>query len=256
MLRKKLHFVQLPGYVFLMKLSTMTPPGAAASLGPLTPLTPPTDKREALKWRNRRAIVQAAAQLARERGLEGFTVKDLAAEAGVSRRTVFNHFARTEDAVLGASVDSVASLYGVVEEALAGQRFTDLPQALEGFIRAARQMDVIGTVCQAIVPFHPPNCRGGLYSHEQFELLAVQATNAVTRKIVELLQEKVDGADPFLVRLMGESLNTAVCVSAQHWFETTHGELTDQTRGLWDELLGQAVRGVQVGFGRPSSSFG
>jgi AcrR family transcriptional regulator len=46
-------------------------------------------------------ITQAARRLTDERGLDGFTMDELAATAEVSRRTLFNHFAGKVDAVLG-----------------------------------------------------------------------------------------------------------------------------------------------------------
>ena len=47
------------------------------------------------------AIATAAQVLADERGLDGFTMEDLASAAGVSRRTLFNYFPGKIDAVLG-----------------------------------------------------------------------------------------------------------------------------------------------------------
>lgn len=46
-------------------------------------------------------ITLCAQRLTDERGLDGFTMDDLAAAAGVSRRTLFNHFPGKVDAVLG-----------------------------------------------------------------------------------------------------------------------------------------------------------
>jgi AcrR family transcriptional regulator len=43
----------------------------------------------------------AAQELAIERGYDGFTLDDLAESVGVSRRTLFNHVAGKEEAVLG-----------------------------------------------------------------------------------------------------------------------------------------------------------
>ncbi|WP_078532437.1 TetR/AcrR family transcriptional regulator [Streptomyces hokutonensis] len=47
-------------------------------------------------------ITQCAQSLAEERGIDGFTMDDVAECAGVSRRTLFNYAAGKLDAVLGA----------------------------------------------------------------------------------------------------------------------------------------------------------
>ena len=51
-----------------------------------------------------RALRRRARELTAERGLTGFTVEELCAEVGVSRRTFFNYFAGKENAVLGVSM--------------------------------------------------------------------------------------------------------------------------------------------------------
>lgn len=48
-------------------------------------------------------IVEAAQALALEHGMDGFTMEQLARDAGVSRRTLFNYFASKADAILGGS---------------------------------------------------------------------------------------------------------------------------------------------------------
>ncbi|HMM47986.1 MAG TPA: helix-turn-helix domain-containing protein [Miltoncostaeaceae bacterium] len=48
-----------------------------------------------------RRIVRCAQRLADERGLDGFTMDELAREVGVARRTLFNHVPSKIDAVLG-----------------------------------------------------------------------------------------------------------------------------------------------------------
>ena len=55
------------------------------------------DRREQMLM----AIHLAALRLADERGLDGFTMDELAAEVGVSRRTLFNYVPGKMDAVLG-----------------------------------------------------------------------------------------------------------------------------------------------------------
>lgn len=48
-------------------------------------------------------IVEAAQALALAHGMDGFTMEELAAAAGVSRRTLFNYFPTKADAILGGS---------------------------------------------------------------------------------------------------------------------------------------------------------
>ena len=57
--------------------------------------------REVKRLRTERRISRCAQQLTEERGLDGFTLDDLAARAEVSRRTLFNYFPSKLDAVLG-----------------------------------------------------------------------------------------------------------------------------------------------------------
>lgn len=227
----------------------------------LTPSTPPSDKREALKWHNRRAIVDAAARLARERGISGFTVNDLAEAAGVSRRTIFNHFTGVEEAVQASFLDAMSGLYGQFHSIIGQQRFADLPTAYERFAEAAAQLDVIGTVCQALLPFLPdakPECTGSTDGAKpasvpergttELELLAVRSTDAAAREIVGLLHDQVDAADPFEAHLLAEYLITTLTVAADRWFAATHGELTQDTRALWQELLQRGMHSLGRGF--------
>lgn len=73
--------------------------------------------REARKRRTRRALVEAALDLALDRGLEATTAEDVAQRAGVSARTFFNYFA-TKDAVFAApGLDVAARLVELVRAA-------------------------------------------------------------------------------------------------------------------------------------------
>ena len=57
--------------------------------------------REQKKHATRRALHAAALQLVADRGLDGVTVDDIAAQADVSPRTFFNYFPTKDDAVVG-----------------------------------------------------------------------------------------------------------------------------------------------------------
>ncbi|MFT4286095.1 TetR/AcrR family transcriptional regulator [Nocardioides sp.] len=66
------------------------------------------DERRA---RTRHAITLCAQQLTDERGLDGFTMDELAECAGISRRTLFNYVPSKVDAVLGPMPDPEPELF-------------------------------------------------------------------------------------------------------------------------------------------------
>ncbi|WP_196218113.1 TetR/AcrR family transcriptional regulator [Streptomyces blattellae] len=68
------------------------------------------------KWVAER-IARCAQALAEERGIDGFTMDDVAECAGVSRRTLFNYVPGKLDAILGAAPDPDPALFS---EFLAG----------------------------------------------------------------------------------------------------------------------------------------
>ena len=57
--------------------------------------------REQRKRETSRALTDTARRLTSEHGFAGFTVEELCAEVGVSRRTFFNYFESKENAVFG-----------------------------------------------------------------------------------------------------------------------------------------------------------
>ncbi|WEV76971.1 TetR/AcrR family transcriptional regulator [Janibacter cremeus] len=62
----------------------------------------------------RQTIIAAAQRLAVKRGYSGFTVEDLAAAVGCSRRTLFNHVSSKEEAVLGVLPEITEEQVGVL----------------------------------------------------------------------------------------------------------------------------------------------
>ena len=63
--------------------------------------------RETKRRATARALAQAAYDLALERGVDGFTIDEVAARAGFSRRTFANHFAGKEEAIVGVASERV-----------------------------------------------------------------------------------------------------------------------------------------------------
>ena len=63
--------------------------------------------RETKRRATARALAQAAFDLALERGVDGFTIDEVAARAGYSRRTFANHYAGKEEAIVGVAAERV-----------------------------------------------------------------------------------------------------------------------------------------------------
>jgi AcrR family transcriptional regulator len=64
-----------------------------------------TGKTAQRRTRTRSELTAAARRLTAEHGLAGFTIEELCASVGISRRTFFNHFASKDDVVVGVALD-------------------------------------------------------------------------------------------------------------------------------------------------------
>ncbi|MCI1017417.1 TetR family transcriptional regulator [Microbacterium sp. C5A9] len=85
--------------------------------------------RDQRKRETSRALTDVARRLTSEHGFAGFTVEEVCAEVGVSRRTFFNYFESKENAVFGfAAIDPR-------QEALEEEFVADGGDLLDDFIR-------------------------------------------------------------------------------------------------------------------------
>jgi len=80
-----------------------------------------TGLRERKKRATRSALSEAALRLAVERGLENVRVADVAAEAGVSPRTMNNYFSSKEEAVVAVGSDHLDELRSALADRPAGE---------------------------------------------------------------------------------------------------------------------------------------
>lgn len=93
-----------------------------------------TDPRAARRAQRRVAIQEQACLLVIERGYDGFTMDDLAAAVGVSRRTLFNHVPDKATAVLGPDQPADLAECGM-QSFLGGEPGTDLQGDILSVIR-------------------------------------------------------------------------------------------------------------------------
>ncbi|GAA1910741.1 TetR/AcrR family transcriptional regulator [Nocardioides hwasunensis] len=199
------------------------------------------------------AIVEAARALASEHGAGGFTVDQVAALAGVSRRTVFNHFAGV-DQLLVAVCDQI--LAEVIDELLVAvdRLTTDLPPgeagaraALDALCEATRGVDLptaIVSIHQAIAgpeAGHDDDKVGGI-SRAAFEHVMV--------RLSERLSERAPDLDPLDLELTLTLLTNGLAAVGQRWAER-HDVLTHDVppaaRADWDHLVDRLLHLLRVG---------
>lgn len=210
----------------------------------------PKDKREAIRLRNRRAIIAAAGELATELGTDRVTVNELAARAGVSRRTIFNHFPSAQDAVFEYLSELVAGLIDGV--------LRDLPEPTTPKGTTAATSDVsLGDVYRQLI--------GSLRTHTLIEelqpvfsvdlqdtpaasLWGFRVTRTAVDRLNEVLRERLPQHSSFETHLVATTLINSFAECLDEWVARTGGGLDERGRRIWDELLTTALGVLGRGF--------
>ncbi len=202
------------------------------------------DRRSALKARHRQAIVDAARRLIDAHQGPRFSVDELAAEADVSRRTVFNHFDSLDDVILAACTEIldavVASFRGatasgrggggvetVFEEIVHAVRSTDLPQLTAYLWSALGGLEA------------PPD--------RQQRFMQVALSRVADDLTLEVLRRN-PAVDPLDAELLISSLLHGVAVIARRWVDEFGGATSPAARRSWDHLLDRLVSRLRTGF--------
>lgn len=160
--------------------------------------------RETKRRATARALAQAAYDLAVERGVDGFTIDEVAARAGYSRRTFANHYAGKEEAIV-----AVAS--SLVREGLDTAVAKDLPLLdwLQAVARAQLSGGLLLTLrdLRILAERHPP-----LRPH----LLEVQMH--IRENAREAVLARVDGPGSRIYAhlLVGAAYGALTCVLDGH----------------------------------------
>ena len=212
---------------------------------------PSTDGRGALREQRRAAIIDAARGLATEHGSDGFTVDQVAQLAGVSRRTVFNHFAGVDDLLVAvceqilaeattAILEQVDRGTAVLPEGEAGGR-----AALDAVGEAAREVDL----ATAIVTIHRMlGCPEP--DDERAHSISRTAFGHVGGSLRERLHARAPGLDPVDLEVGLALLFAGITTIAGLWLEA-HPDLdrdvSSQARADWDHLLDRLLHRLRTG---------
>lgn len=216
--------------------------------------SPAIDRREALKARHRRAIVDAAAELMTEIGGTDFTVDQLAARADVSRRTVFNHFKSVDDITLEVFREMLGAVLDNVDANLAAT--DDGTSMFDRVAAALRATDLVTPITEFTRIFQTENCGPAqildLSDREISPHQAVLFERAISdlgTRIAATTLRHHPSADPFEVDLMCAALVGGALAVVRRWALATGGVDTAESRGVWDTLLDSMVSTYRKGFG-------
>jgi TetR/AcrR family transcriptional regulator, regulator of autoinduction and epiphytic fitness len=204
------------------------------------------DRRSALKARHRQAIVDGARRLIDARHGPRFSVDELAAEADVSRRTVFNHFDSLDDVILAACTETldavVASFRQAATESAGGG--SGLATVFEEIVDAVRGTDLPQLTAYLW------NALGGVEAptDRQQRFMQVALSRVADELAVEVLRRN-PSTDPLDAELLVSSLLHGVAVIARRWVDEFGGATTPAARRSWDDLMDRLVARLRAGYG-------
>ncbi|MCY9785777.1 TetR/AcrR family transcriptional regulator [Nocardiopsis sp. EMB25] len=207
-----------------------------------------TNRREALKARHRRAIINAAAELIDERGGPTFTVDELAARADVARRTVFNHFASLDDVVMEVCGEAVSDLTETFRRSLEARAASGGGSMADQFADALRETDLLSTIT------YMTGILGGrrrdLCGREL--VLVDRVMNEFSASLARTLESHHTDVDPFDVHVLVASVIAGLMAVLHHWDQATGGVDTPESRQVWNGFQERLFATLRDGFGRGS----
>lgn len=189
-----------------------------------------------MKERNRRAIIEAAGELATARGMGAFTVAELADRAGTSRRSIFNHFPSADDAVyayLTSCIDPLIARLGSLPQSFSS--IDGLVLRIEEIVRGDDAYEILHHVGSVLST--DPRRPGTV-------LWASQLIDQVSGQLGDVIRRQLPNHDPIDVRLVSHALISAIQTSQTIWFQSGP---TDHTREEWTDLLLRSLELVRIG---------
>ena len=210
------------------------------------------DRRTQLRGQRHVAIVDAARALATEHGADGFTVEGVARVAGVSRRTVFNHFAGI-DQLLVAVCEQIYTEVTVDLLASLERGTTTLPEgadrsraALAALCESTRSVDLPAAVATIHRVLGAPDP-----ADERAETIARTALEHVVGRLRERLVAQVPGVDQLDLELTLALLTSGLASIARRWVEEhpdLQNDVPTQARADWDLLLDRLLQQLRTGY--------
>jgi AcrR family transcriptional regulator len=196
--------------------------------------------RERRRQMLRDEILQAARELAVEKGTITYSMDELAARVGISKPTLYSHFATKEDLIVAAAAQSMQQILHVIET----QLFDQTPlQSLLLLMRTAIQM----LFEEGVTVYRPmsPEIIKLIHSNPETFAYVQRIDDTISNLIREGIEQgEIDPKlDPPTVMLALHGMIHALR------FETVHVQISDQATVI-HTLLTLFERGIR----RPGSS--
>ncbi|WP_396125352.1 TetR/AcrR family transcriptional regulator [Arthrobacter sp. CJ23] len=226
----------------------MNPPSSLDVLDGSDPAAP--SRRELNKAATRRAISMAALGLLREKGVGQFTVEDIAAAAGISRRTFFNYYSSFE-----AAMASVAD--GFLDRALEQFRLRPASEPVLESAQAALMALADPATIAPMAEFFSLTQENASLARSELE-----AWDHCTSQIIDAARERFGPhANELYLRALAGSVISCGKAAMTVWFEESGSDLsaaslTRLRQYLIDAmgLLGSGFAAQDAPAARPSTS--
>ena len=207
------------------------------------------EKRKTLPAPSSKEAILAALETIIEGGnLGALTATGLAREAGVSRRTIFNHFESLDEAVVEYCAQKILTLGNIILDhgepsptANAGDLFQNTATAL----LEADLADLIANFDQVIKGFSQRQTKTRQLSEQVFGQLSIDFRKRLT--------SKYPNVSVFDMRLTVGALFFAVSVCTRQWVEKYSpipGKVSPEARRQWQETLQIAFARLSAGLAR------
>jgi AcrR family transcriptional regulator len=200
----------------------------------------PLGRREQNKLDTRRAIAEAALTLARSRGAGAFTVDQIAAGAGVSRRTFFNYFHSAEEAL---NVTTESFLERAIASFSARPADEPLPDAMIAALAETAKVQSLAVHGELfrMAAGNPELLRAQLHAWERAET-----------RIVEAVTDRLKGASsPLYISALVGSVLSCAKAALQDWAADSPVPDDDAGSAL-EERMVRALSMLRDGFARPA----
>lgn len=199
------------------------------------PLQAPS-RREQNRAATHEAIAGAALEFLRTRGLRDFTVDDVAAAAGVSRRTFFNYFSSVEAAVASFTRRYLDSVIDELRSRPAEEPVLESARHALTSVEDPTDLAILAEIFS-------------LTKDPQLARFQLQAWEDSSERISEVLRSRLPADTSDLYRQVLAGAVVGSCRAAfQVWFRERGVDTSAASLGRLRELLGETVGLLRYGF--------